>query len=88
MPALSFSADGDEGIDQFCQCGSNHRGDPEEPELSECPPSHEEREAAAASGVDGEICDRNSDQVNQCETKADRDGREARAELGCQRLPE
>ena len=88
MPALSFSAAGDEGIDRSCQCGSNHRGDPKEPKLSECPPSHEERGTAAARGVDGEIRDRDSDQVNQRETKADRDGREARAEHGCQRLPE
>ena len=77
MPNLSFRVAGDEGIDQFCQCGSDHRGDPEEPKLSECPPSHEERGAGAARGVDGEIRGRDSDQVNEREAKADRDGREA-----------
>ena len=72
MPTLSFLAAGDDWIDQSCQCGSDHRGDPEEPELSECPPSHEERGAGAARGVNGEIRDRDSDQVNEGQAKADR----------------
>jgi hypothetical protein len=67
----------DGGIDHSCQGGSDHRGDPEEPELPECPPSHEECGAGAAREVDGEIRDRDSDQVNQRHAKTDRHGREA-----------
>ncbi len=75
--------------DGFLRCGEEGGGDeaaddcsedggyPEEPELTECPASDEDRRAGAAGGVDRGVGDRDADEVDEREAEADGDGGEA-----------
>src|SRR5580658_3336624 len=50
---------------------SQKRRDPEEPQLLDGPPSHEERGARAARRIDRQVRDRNADEMHERQGQAD-----------------
>src|SRR5262245_33768219 len=75
---------GDRRISATGEDRAEDGGDPEEPELLEGPAADDEGWTGAARRVDGEVRDRDTDEVDDGEAEADGDGREAlrRAAIG------
>src|ERR1700734_878266 len=63
-------------VDEARENGTENGRQPEEPELRERPSASDEGRAGAAGRIDGKICNRNTDQVDEREAKSDGDGRE------------
>ncbi len=63
--------------DESAEGGSQDRGYPEEPELSDRPATDEDRGTSGTGWVNRGIGDRDADEVDQGKTEPDGDGREA-----------
>src|SRR5882672_78201 len=65
-------------INECADCCADDRREPEQPQLSQCPISYEYRNTRAARRIHRRVGDRDADQVDQCERKADCNRCEAR----------
>src|SRR6185369_5942713 len=64
-------------ISDSSECSASDRRKPEQPELTERPATDEHCRPGAARGIDGQVGNRNANQVDQGQRETDWDGREA-----------